>query len=652
MKSPSAAADKAAALYRFARQAGVPQLLGQQAQALMQSGRVQTAEEYRQLWEIFCTVLDQFAEILGDTALTGEEFCRMLRLVLTQYSVGTIPATLDQVKVSEMTRADRRTVRALFLLGCNDHLLPRVDQAGGILDRRDRAFLREHDLLLADATFDELDQELQNIYSTLTRPTELLHVSYPIVSLDGSALRPAFVVERIRRLLPDVALVREDGEYRLTVPATALEAAGRSPDSALAAYFRADPRTEPVLEAIGRAKLLDRGRLSPAAVRTLYGNQVQMSASRMDRMKSCHFGYFMEYGLRAKERKAAGFQAPEIGTFIHYLLENVLRAVRDRGGFDSVTQPELDALVQRYIREYADTRIDRYSEKSARFRYLFERLQRTACAIVNNVADEMRRSDFKLMEFELSFGGREADLPAVSVEREDISLRLVGKVDRVDGWVKDGKLYLRVVDYKTGRKSFSLSDVQYGLGIQMLLYLFALEREGEKHFGMPVVPSGVLYLPARDVIVSEKRDASPAKIESDIQKELRRSGLVLEDAQVLRAMEHDALEKPVYLPITLKKDGTITDGVATAHELGRLGRYTEHLLEQIAGELARGNVDADPAYRTPQDGACRWCAYTSACYFHPGSGTDRRRILKKASPAEVWQNIDEQLGKEARHDRS
>lgn len=140
---------------------------------------------------------------------------------------------------------------------------------------------------------------------------------------------------------------------------------------------------------------------------------------------------------------------------------------------------------------------------------------------MNNVADEMRRSDFKLMEFELSFGGREADLPAVSVEREDISLRLVGKVDRVDGWVKDGKLYLRVVDYKTGRKSFSLSDVQYGLGIQMLLYLFALEREGEKHFGMPVVPSGVLYLPARDVIVSEKRDASPAKIESDIQKELR-----------------------------------------------------------------------------------------------------------------------------------
>ena len=269
---------------------------------------------------------------------------------------------------------------------------------------------------------------------------------------------------------------------------------------------------------------------------------------------------------------------------------------------------------------------------------------------MNNVADEMRHSDFRLMEFELSFGGRDADLPAVCVEREDISLRLVGKVDRVDGWVKDGKLYLRVVDYKTGKKTFDLSDVQYGLGIQMLLYLFALEQEGERYFGLPVVPAGVLYLPARDVIVSEKRGASPAKIESDIQKELRRSGLVLEDADILRAMEHDALENPVYLPISVKKDGTITDGVASAHQLGRLGKYTEYLLRQIAGELARGNVDADPISRSPQDTACRWCAYASACYFRDGVGSDRRRYLKKTSPADFWQNIEDKLGKEAHHD--
>lgn len=651
MSAPTAAVQKAEAVYRFAQQAGVPGLLQQQVRQLMEGGRVQTAEEYRQLWEIFCGVLDQFAEILGDTPLSGEEFCRMLRLVLTQYSVATIPATLDQVKVSEMTRADRRRVKALFLLGCNDHVMPQVSQSGGILDRKDRSFLQEHDLPLADASFDELDNELQNIYSALTQPTRLLHVSYPTAALDGSALRPAFVVERIRRLLPDVQMQREDGQYRLGVPATALEIAGRYPESELAAYFRRDEEGCRVLDAIARAGRMERGHLSPEAVRTLYGSQVQMSASRMDKIKSCHFAYFMQYGLQAKERKTAGFQAPEIGTFIHYLLENVLRTVQDRGGFGSVETEELDKLVQHYTQVYAQTKIDRYSEKSARFRYLFERLQKTACAVVRNIADEMRQSDFQLLSFELNFGGKDADLSAVSVEQEGISLRVVGKVDRVDGWVKDGKLYLRVVDYKTGKKTFDLSQVQYGLGIQMLLYLFALEKEGQRYFGMPVVPAGVLYLPARDVIVNEKRGASEEKIRGDIQAQLRRSGLLLQDAQVLQAMEHSALEKPVYLPIALKKDGTITDGVASAYQLGRLGKYTEHLLRQIAGELARGNVDADPAQSTPQDSACRTCAYASACYFRPGVGRDRCRIVKGTPPAQVWENIERKLGEEAHHDR-
>lgn len=645
MKTPSSARDKAAAIYRFAEQAGVPQLLQEKAQALLDGGQVQLAEEYRQLWEIFCGVLDQFAEILGETELSGEEFSRMLRLVLTQYSVGTIPATLDQVKVSEMTHSDRRAVRALFLLGCNDHVLPQIAPNNGILDRDDRTFLQEHDLPLADATFDELDHELQNIYGTLTQPTEYLHISYPTLSPEGSALRPAFVVERIGKLLPDVQTVREDGQFRFAVPATALEAAGRYPTSALAAYFREDGRYGAVLEAMERAGEMQRGRLSPEAVRTLYGTQVQMSASRMDRMKSCHFGYFMEYGLKAKERRTAGFEAPEIGTFIHYLLENVLREVRDRGGADAVTEQELEELVRHYTLQFTKTEIDRFSEKSARFRYLFGRLQKTAIAVVKNAVDELRQSDFRLLDFELNFGGKEADLPALTVEQEDLTLRLVGKVDRVDGWVKDGKLYLRVVDYKTGKKTFDLSEVQYGLGIQMLLYLFALQREGEQHYHMPVVPAGVLYLPARDVLVSAKRSTGAATIEKDLQKELRRSGLILQDPEVLQAMEHSALEKPIYLPISVKKDGTVTDGVASLEQLGKLGKYTDHLLRQIARELAQGNVDADPI-NLGQRSPCENCAYVSACYFRNGSGRDRQRYIKKRKADEVWETIDRELREE------
>ena len=645
LKRRPAARDKARTLYEFAAAAGVPDALREKADALLSAGQVQLAEEYAQLWQIFCDVLDQFVEILGDTELDGEEFARLLRLVLTQYSVGTIPATLDQVKVSEITRNDRHRVRVLFLLGANDHLLPKIEKDGGVLDSDDRQALAQRDIPLSDATFDALDNELQNIYACLAQPTEQLHISWPVTDVTGAELRPSFVVERVRLLFPKLKVQREDGAYRMTLPATALCAAGEN--EALRRYFQEQPRYAAALAAMARARRMERGRLSPEAVQSLYGRSIAMSASRIDRVKSCHFGYFMEYGLRARERKKAGFEAPEVGTFLHYLLENVNREVKEQGGYGQVDDEALRHMVKRYVERYAATQIQEYQNKSARFRYLFSRLRETAYTIIISIAKEMRQSDFQPVEFELSFGGRDGHLPAITVREGGASLSVSGKVDRVDGWLHDGKLYLRVVDYKTGKKSFDLTDIRYGLGIQMLLYLFTLEREGQAYFGYPIVPCGVLYQPARSVILRQDRNISDEKLKAALESELRRTGLVLGEPEVLRAMEHSALETPCYLPISVKKDGTLSGDIATAAQLGHLGRYVDRLLHQIAGEIARGNIDADPYVRGPQDSACTYCAFASACYFD--ESRDKRRQMHKTDSGEFWAMLEKENGEEARH---
>ena len=645
LKQRPAARDKARTLYEFAAAAGVPDALREKADELLSAGQVQLAEEYAQLWQIFCDVLDQFVEILGDTELDGEEFARLLRLVLTQYSVGTIPATLDQVKVSEITRNDRHRVRVLFLLGANDHLLPKIEKDGGVLDSDDRQALAQRDIPLSDATFDALDNELQNIYACLAQPTEQLHISWPVTDVTGAELRPSFVVERVRLLFPRLKVQRENGAYRMTLPATALCAAGEN--EALWWYFEGQPRYAAALAAMARARRMERGRLSPEAVQSLYGRSIAMSASRIDRVKSCHFGYFMEYGLRARERKKAGFEAPEVGTFLHYLLENVNREVKEQGGYGQVDDEALRHMVKRYVERYAATQIQEYQNKSARFRYLFSRLRETAYTIIISIAKEMRQSDFQPVEFELSFGGRDGHLPAITVREGGASLSVSGKVDRVDGWLHDGKLYLRVVDYKTGKKSFDLTDIRYGLGIQMLLYLFTLEREGQAYFGYPIVPCGVLYQPARSVILRQDRNISDEKLKAALESELRRTGLVLGEPEVLRAMEHSALETPCYLPISVKKDGTLSGDIATAAQLGHLGRYVDRLLHQIAGEIAHGNIDADPYARGPQDSACTYCAFASACYFD--ESRDKRRQLHKTDSGEFWAMLEKENGEEARH---
>ena len=317
-----------------------------------------------------------------------------------------------------------------------------------------------------------------------------------------------------------------------------------------------------------------------------------MSASRMDKYKSCHFSYFMQYGLKAEPRRAAGFQAPEYGTFVHYVLEHVLRACRERGGVPEGPAGELRAL--------APAAVERY------------------------VSEER--------------GGK--DLPPVELSVDGMTVSISGFVDRVDGWEHDGRLYLRVVDYKTGRKTFDLTDIWKGMGLQMLLYLFTLEREGEALYNREIIPAGVLYLPARDAVVAGSRAMSAAERRRKVDAELRRRGFVLDEPEVLAAMEEPGEAGIRFLPVKVNKAGAITgEALVSAERLGKLARHTGRILEEIGRELAAGNIAADPFWRGPDHNACQWCEYAAACHFEEGRGGDRRRFLPAVRSEEFWQAV-------------
>lgn len=642
VKAGETALEKVQSLYSFMEELGLQAALEEQMQTQAAAGRLQQAEETAQLWEILCGILDQFTEILGEEPLETEEFTRLLRQVAAQYSVGTIPAALDQVSVSEITRNDRHTTKYLFLLGANDHVLPGVGQSGGILNESDRDELAQRGIALAPTGMEQMGIELQNLYAALAQPTDGLFVSYPTADVSGGELRPAFVVGRLLTLFPELRLEREntDKEYRLTAILPALEMAGQTAGGALRRYFEKQERFREPLAAMERAAASRRGSLSPAAVQALYGRSVRMSASRLERLRSCHFAYFVEYGLRAKPREAAAFDAPQIGTFLHFLLEHVTKEVLDLGGFAQVETETLHALVRRYIDQYVAEELHNFQNRNARFRYLFARLRNTAYAVVDQIAEEMRCSDFVPLEFELSFGDH-GQLPAVVISEPDCELRVGGKVDRVDGWVKDGKLYLRVVDYKSGKKSFDLAAVRMGLDIQMLLYLFALQKEGRQRFGMEIEPAGVLYLPARDEILQAERNISSEKLQIQREKELRRTGLLLSEPEVLRAMEHSAMETPRFLPLRVSRDGNLGGSIASAAELGRLGQYVEKLLHQIAGEVRQGNIDADPCCHSEDDSFCKFCDWAGACHFQDGRDGDHLNYILPVKAEEFWQMLDQ-----------
>ena len=255
--------------------------------------------------------------------------------------------------------------------------------------------------------------------------------------------------------------------------------------------------------------------------------------------------------------------------------------------------------------------------------------------MARSVCAELAVSDFTPAAFELGFGPGK-DLPPVEVE-QGVRLRLTGYVDRVDQWLHEGKRYVRVVDYKTGKKSFDFADVADGRGLQMLLYLFALRREGKGLLGPEeTVPAGVLYVPARTPLVDGERDMSDGEIQRARDRLLRRQGLVLDDPDVLSAMERPAGEYR-FLPVGTGRGGG--DSLVTPAQMEALDGYITAALRAAAGELAAGNIDADPYWQGADKNPCRWCDYKAACHFEEGCG-DRRRFRRGLRAAQFWEWMD------------
>ena len=641
---------QAISLYNFLEGIGLPERLEERVERLIQRRQLTLAEEYRQLWDILCGGLEQCARLLESIPMELEEFALLFRLVLSQYDVGTIPVSLDRVTAGETTRQTGRRVEALFLLGADDASLPQVGTTPGLLSDDDRSLLAGYGLELAQSQRELLYREMTTIYQICAQPEQKLAVTWSVQGPGGEERRPSFLVSRLRLLFDDLKPVREEelrGAFRLEAPLPALEQAGRDLNARRA--LEELPGFEEQVARLDRAAAWERGRLSRQAVDRLYGRRVAMSASRMDKYKSCHFSYFMRYGLAAEPRKPAGFTAPEYGTFVHYVLEHVLQD-------EMFFQTTIPGMEKRRLRRLTKQAVDRYTAEelgglegqSPRFQYLFRRLLRSVQAVVDNVAEELLSSKFKPISFELGFGtgkdGEEPPLPPVELTHGGVTISITGFVDRVDGWIdSDGRLHLRVVDYKTGRKTFDLTEVWNGLGLQMLLYLFTLEEKGRTLYGLPVEGAGVLYLPAREAVIRGSRSMSDEELQKKVDRELVRSGLVVDDQKVLDAMEEQGEKGYRFLPLKVSRTtGQITgEALASAEQLGRLGKHVQKVLEDICQELAGGSIAADPFWRGPEKNACRFCDYAAACHFEPGRGGDCKRWLPHVSAEEFWEQIGE-----------
>ncbi len=443
------------ALYAFLEEIKLPQRLHRLAQELDAAGDNRSAQILNQLWEILVGALEQLYDVLGDTAWEPEVFTRLLTLLLGQYDVGTIPPVLDSVSVGSVSAMRCTQVKHLIVMGASEGNLPGYGGSAGILSDQERKALKDCGLPLTGGSLEGLQAEFAEIYGVFCGATESIAVSY-------AGAQGSYVCSRL------ASMAGGESQCQPTLGAAMTEKSEAG--AYLARYQAAETAAalgvlEPYRDTLEKA-CYRLGNIRRENVAGLYGQELTLSASQVDRQAECRMSYFLKYGMRAKERKEATVDPAEFGTYVHWVLEHTAQKVMELGGFHQVSLEETMEIALEYSGEYAAEHFSQID--SQRVAYLFARNRRELEMVVEELWQELKQSRFVPEDFEVGFGEGEKMAP-ISVPSHSMAAVLRGFVDRVDIWKENGRNYFRVVDYKTGKKDFDYCDVFNGVGLQMLL---------------------------------------------------------------------------------------------------------------------------------------------------------------------------------------
>ncbi|TEB17302.1 ATP-dependent helicase/deoxyribonuclease subunit B [Pelotomaculum sp. FP] len=634
------AREKTAALYSLLEAMEVPLSLESWSKRAEAEGLLVAAREHAQVWSGLVALLDQVVETLGDEVINGKEYSAMLDAGLESMRLGLIPPALDQVMVGSLERSRSPGVKVAFVMGVSDGVLPARLAEQGVLTEAERERLRLLGLNLAPGVRRRLFSEQYLVYIALTRASERLYLSSPLADDEGGAIMPSQVLARVRELLPGVEeriwpvepdpSLQNDLEFvtnkerSLSYLASRIrEARSGIPINPLwwdvYSWFAGGSHKADCARVLAGLFYSNReGRLPAGLGRLLYGRPLRTSVSGVEKFRACPFAHFLSHGLKLRERAEFKLDAPDVGQFFHAALKLFGDRVSGQGiEWGQLTLEQCRNMAGEVVDLLAPRLQSEILLSSARSRYITGKLRRIVQRAAQVLCEHSRRGRFQPVGLELYFGP-DGDLPAVTFTLRDGSeMLLTGRIDRIDAVQEEGGVYLRVIDYKSGKITIDLPDIYHGLRLQLLAYLDVALLHAQKLVGGEGLPGAVLYFRIHDPLV--KTDGGipqEGELEKKLLQELRMTGMVLADPRVVKLMDDGLGAESDLIPVRIKKDGAFAarSAVLTAEQFELLRAFLRAQLISAGSDIVDGVVDIAPLRRGTIR-SCRYCPFKPVCQF-------------------------------------
>ena len=632
--------DITEALYEFMVREELQLKLKRQEEMFLAEGELALAKEYAQVYRILMELLDKFVELLGDEAVSLKEYGKLLDAGLSEARVGVIPPSVDQLVAGDVQRTRLKDIKALIFIGANDAYLPGALLRTGLLSERDRERFQKEKISLAPGGKEQAYIQKFYLYMNLTKPSERLSVYFSKVSPEGKSMRPSYLIQEIRRLYPLLAVSDEEGrplrDRELTEDMgmdllikgfQGRELTDRGWQELYAWYLR-DPRLKERAERLLLAGYYSRPSdgLTREVAEQLYGKDFEDSITRIERFSACAFAHFLTYGLNLREREEYEFQAVDLGIICHSALEAFSKRLqRENIGWTELS----DELRRQYIDESVEEAAADYGNlvlsSSERNAYMVVRMKRMLERTVWALAKQLSAGDFEPAAYEFRFKN--------------------GKIDRIDTCEDGDKVYVKVMDYKTGSRAFDVVALYHGLQLQLMVYMdAALGEQERRHPGMEAVPAGVFYYRLSDPVV----DKGEEDTEAAVLKELKPDGLINLQDEVLEHLDRRREGESLAVPIKYNKNGSLskTSKAVPEEEFRLMMGHALKKIETAHQEILMGETVAAP-YRRGTESGCDYCGYRHVCGFDLKVPGYCYRDIGKMSKEEAVAAMKKDAGEEA-----
>ena len=600
-------------------------------------------KELTQIWNVIVQVFDQVVEIVGDIAISMKNYSELISTGFEAVEIGIIPTTNDQVLVGTIQRSRSGKAKAVFVIGVNDGVIPSAMTEKGILGDIEKEKLKAKYYEIGRNSDFRIKEEKLNIYKTFTMATEKLFISYTSSNMEGKELKSSLLMDRIYKIFPDIKKevdISNSKEYngKINTPYSTLKYLidetkkgienGEYDDAWKSTYnwYLKNNKYKSILAKINEGLFYKNRvkKINKELVRKLYPTPLKVSASRLELYSKCPYSHFIKYGVNAHERKIREFSVAEFGQIFHAALmmfgEEIVR--RDLK-WEDVTKEECNQLVNEIIENLAHDFDEGILNQDNRNKFKIHRIKTAVEKTAWILTEHIKNGEFDKFSFETAFGeGKE--YPPITVNLPDDSKVLIeGRIDRIDLMKEDKDIYVKIIDYKSGGKELSLSDIANGFQLQLMLYLSAtMNGVKEQNKACDVKPAGVFYLKIDDPIIKSEigvlnEEAIKEMVEKEIKRKFIMDGLVLKDVNIIEKIDKDiASGKSEIIKVKKTKKGFDSrNKLYTEEEFKKITDYVEAFSSNICNELLDGEIKIEPKKINSALTSCTYCDYKTICQF-------------------------------------